>query len=60
MLPCIMQIRNITVRADAVDQDDRYRHTHAHIRALRGDAVNLEIHIEAPKDGNRGERQTVR
>lgn len=60
MLACVMQMRNNTVRADAVDQDNHYRHTHTgthtHIRALRGDAVNLEDEIEAAKDAKRGER----
>ncbi len=57
MLACVMQMRNNTVRADAVDQDDRHRHTHACLRALRADAVNLDDDIEAAKDANRGERR---
>lgn len=56
MLACIMQMRNNTVAADAVDQDDRYRHTHARVRARGGDALNLEDDIEAAKDANGGER----
>lgn len=57
MLACVMQMRNNAVRADAVDQDDRHRHTRAHIRALRADAVNLDDDIEAAKGANRGERR---
>lgn len=52
-----MQMRSSTVRADAVDQGDRYRHAHAHVRAPRGDAVNLGDDIEAAKDAKRGERR---
>lgn len=47
-----MQMRNNTVTADAVDHADRYRHTRAHVRAPRGDAVNLEDDIEAAKDAD--------
>lgn len=57
MLACVMQMRNNTVGADAVDQDDRHRHTRAHVRALWADAVNLDDDIEAAKDANRGERR---
>lgn len=56
-MACVMQMRNNTVRADTVDQDDRYRHAHARVRAPRGDAVNLEDDIEAAKDATRGERR---
>lgn len=60
MLACIMQMRNNTVRADAVVQNDWHRHRRARIRALRGDAVNLDDDIEAAKDADRGEEsQTV-
>lgn len=55
MLACVMQMANNTVKADAVDQDDRHRHTRAHVRALGADAVNLDNDIEAAKDDNRGE-----
>lgn len=52
-----MHYANEGVGADAVDQDDRQRHTRALVRAPRGDAVNLGDDIEAAKDANRGERR---
>lgn len=52
-----MHYANESVGADAVDQDDRHRHTRALVRAPRGDAVNLGDDIEAAKDANRGERR---
>lgn len=58
MLARIMQMRNNTVTADAVDQGDCHRHTRAHVRALGGVAVNLDG-IEAAKDANRGERRAM-